>query len=261
MENNEIKNSFRSGNIKGLGFGLLLVAIGVIFLAANAGLITTPLKWVLISWPMLIIVIGVAKIIKRDYFSAATLLIIGLFFLAPKVFRAFPESFPGMDGSFTHTYWPLLLIAAGIMLVLSKLFGKQWGFNTVDNTHYCKSGSYKSGGYTGPVGSFEKNAIFGGGEHIVLEPEFKGGEINAIFGGLTLDLRHTNLPEGTSRLELNAVFGGVTVVVPNDWFVETSIDAIFGGFEDKRLAKLPLNTERRLVITGTCVFGGGELRN
>ena len=115
-----MKNSFRSGRTKGLGFGLLLVAVGVVLLGANAGLIASPLKWVLISWPMLLIVIGAAKIFKREYFTATILFIIGAFFLIPKIFRAFPESFPGMDGSFTHTYWPLLLIAAGILMVLSK---------------------------------------------------------------------------------------------------------------------------------------------
>jgi len=266
MENNEMKNSFRSGRTKGLGFGLLLVAVGIVFLAVNAGLIASPLKWVLISWPMLLIVIGGAKIFKREYFTAATLLIIGSFFLVSKIIRAYPESFPGMDGSFTHTYWPLLLIAAGILMVLNKLFGKQWGFQNSDNKNcYRKAGNaegYINDYYKGRTGSFEKNAVFGGGEHIVLEPDFKGGEINAVFGGLTLDLRHTNLAEGTSRLEVNAVFGGVTVIIPNDWFVETNIDAVFGGFEDKRQIKVTnYNSERKLLITGACVFGGGELRN
>jgi predicted membrane protein len=215
---------------------------------------------------MLLIVIGAAKIFKREYFTATILFIIGAFFLIPKIFRAFPESFPGMDGSFTHTYWPLLLIAAGILMVLSKLFGNQWGFQDSDKKKYYKNAGntdgYVNDYYKSRTGSFEKNAVFGGGEHIVLEPDFKGGEINAVFGGLTLDLRHTNLAEGTSRLEVNAVFGGVTVIIPNDWFVETNIDAVFGGFEDKRQIKVTnYNSERKLVITGACVFGGGELRN
>lgn len=264
MENNEIKNSFRNGRTKGLGFGMVLMLVGVILLGANAGLIPSTLKWVLISWPMLLIVIAGAKYFKREFFTATILLIIGVFFLIPKIIRAYPESFPGMDGSFTHTYWPLLLIAAGILIVLSKLFGNQWGFNDEHHRHFHRKAAqeyYKNGSYNGPVGSFSKNSVFGGGEHIVLEPDFKGGEINAVFGGLTLDLRHTNLSEGISRLEVNAVFGGVTIIVPNDWFVETHMDAVFGGFEDKRMIKEPLSGERKLVITGACVFGGGELRN
>jgi predicted membrane protein len=110
-------------------------------------------------------------------------------------------------------------------------------------------------------GSFTKNSIFGGGEHIVLEPDFNGGEINAIFGDLTLDLRHTNLSEGISRLEVNAVFGGISIFVPNEWYVEMNTDAVFGGVEDKRMKKQPLNTERKLLITGACVFGGIDLSN
>jgi len=266
MENNEMKNSFRSGRTKGIGFRLILVAVGIVFLIANAGIIDQSLQWVIISWPMLLIVIAASKFVKRDFYTGSILLIVGSFFLFPKIINAYPESFPGMDGSFTHTYWPLLLIAGGILMVLSKLFGNQWGYQDSNKKKYYKNAGntdgYVNDYYKGRTGSFEKNAVFGGGEHIVLEPDFKGGEINAVFGGLTLDLRHTNLAEGTSRLEVNAVFGGVTVIVPSDWMVETNIDAVFGGFEDKRQIKvMTYSSERKLLITGACVFGGGELRN
>lgn len=253
---NEIKNSFRSGQSKGLGFGILLMVIGVLFLGFNFGLIDSPLKRVIFSWPMILLVIGVGKTIKRDFFTAAILFIIGGFFLMPRIIHAYPQNFPGMDGSFTHIYWPLLLIAGGIFMILKRLYGKPCDHKGVYGKHYQRQTSY-----TSPTGTFSKNSIFGGGEHIVLEPDFKGGDINAVFGGLTLDLRHTTLAEGVSRLEVNAVFGGITIFVPNDWFVETNIDAVFGGFEDKRIVKQPLNTERKLVITGACVFGGGELSN
>jgi predicted membrane protein len=257
MENTELKNNFRSHGLKGLGFGLILIAIGLVFLGTNAGFISEPLRRVLISWQMLLIVIGVSKLFKREYFSATMLFIIGTFFLLPRIFRAFPETFPGLDGSFTHVYWPLLLIASGILLIMNKLYGKPWGY--YDHKHSKCNNSYKHANYV--PGSFSKNSIFGGGEHIVLEPDFKGGDVNAVFGGITLDLRHTNLVEGTSRLEVNAVFGGVTIMVPNDWFIETNIDTVFGGFEDKRMIKAPLNTDRKLIISGACVFGGGELSN
>jgi len=252
----QIKDSNHTVYGKGLGTGILLMVIGVLFLGFNFGLIDSPLKRVIFSWPMILVVIGVVKTIKRDYFTAAILYVIGFFFLMPKIIHAYPQSFPGMDGNFTHIYWPLLLIVGGIFLIMKRLYGKPWEFSKMEGKHHCSKNAYN-----GPVGSFSKNSIFGGGEHIVLEPDFKGGEINAVFGGLTLDLRHTNLAEGTSRLDVNAVFGGVTIFVPTDWFVETHIDAVFGGFEDKRLVKLPLNTERKLLITGACVFGGGELSN
>jgi len=256
---NELKTDFNPKRSKGLGFGLILVVIGILTLGFNFGWIDSPLKRVLFSWPMILVVIGTAKIIKREYFSAAILYSIGFFFLMPRIISAYPAYFPNFDGGFTHTFWPVLLIISGVLLILSKLYGapKEWAHGHNRNCKSKNADEY----YCKPSGSFEKNAIFGGGEHIVLEPNFTGGEVNAVFGGLTLDLRHTTLAEGVSRLEVNAVFGGVTIIVPRDWFVETQMDAVFGGFEDKRLIKEPINTQRKLLIKGACVFGGGELRD
>ncbi len=66
-----------------------------------------------------------------------------------------------MDGSFTHTYWLLLLIAAGILMVLSKLFGNQWGFQNADRKNYYKNAGnadgYINDYYKGRTGSFEKS--------------------------------------------------------------------------------------------------------
>ena len=147
-------------------------------------------------------------------------------------------------------------------MILSKIFGPKWGFNGFgEKHHHHHHHHYNHEKYAGNPGGFSKNSIFGAGEHIVLEPEFKGGELNAVFGGITLDLRKTNLPEGETRLDVNAVFGGITILVPNNWLVETHLDAVFGGFEDKRFKVDTIDTSRKLVITGACVFGGGELRN
>ena len=95
----------------------------------------------------------------------------------------------------------------------------------------------------------------------MLDPVFKGGELNAVFGGLTLDLRRTNLAEGETHLEVNAVFGGITIFVPSEWLIETHLDTVFGGFQDNRMPKEPLDPTRKLIIVGSCVFGGGEIRN
>lgn len=254
---NDIKQSFRKGHNKGLGFGMFLVVIGIVLLAFNFGYIDSPLKRVIFSWPMILIVIGVAKFYKRQFVTSVILFMIGIFFLMPRIIYAYPDLFPGLDGSFTHTFWPLLLIAAGIIMVINKLTDSKWNQATWEGKrdHNCKTH------YTHPEGSFSKHSIFGGGEHIVLEPEFKGGELNAVFGGMTLNLRHTNLPEGNTRLDVNAVFGGITIIVPEEWMVETHIDSVFGGFEDKRLVKIPQENGRKLIITGACIFGGGEIRN
>lgn len=262
---NEVKNSFRPGHTRGLGFGLVLMLIGVVFLGFNFGLIPWALKSVIISWPMLLIVIGVGHYLKKRFFSGTILVLIGGFFIIPRFIEAYPAYFPGIDGGFTHIYWPLLLIAAGVLIITGRIYGPKWGFEEWHNSehrhHYHQHRRYNETSWVGNGDSFSKSSVFANVEHIVLDPEFKGGEINAVFGGISLDLRRTTLPEGETRLDINAVFGGVTIFVPNDWFVETHLDAVFGGFQDTRIIKDSLDPARKLIITGSCVFGGGEIRN
>lgn len=259
---NEVKNSYRSGYTKGLGFGLVLMLIGIVFLGANFGFIPENVKSIIISWQMLLIVIGAANLFRRKLISGVVLIFVGGFFILPKVF-------PFLNNNFEQNFWPLILIAAGIVILLQRVLGPHYfseRWNSEWNHHHYREHRrrYRDEKYTNwnsSTSGFSKNSVFGSGEHIVLDPEFKGGDLNAVFGGIMLDLRRTNLPVGDTILEVNAVFGGVTIYVPNDWFVETHLDAVFGGFQDNRMPKEPLDTTKKLIITGSCVFGGGELRN
>ncbi|MDR3651868.1 MAG: DUF5668 domain-containing protein [Paludibacter sp.] len=270
MENEE-KSSYRSSYPKGLGLGLVLMFIGIVYLGSNFGLIPFPLKDIIISWQMLLIFIGVVNLFRRRLISGVVLIFVGSFFILPKVF-------PFLDHNFQQNFWPLILIAVGVVIILQRVihpkyfndfWNSEWQHHHYHRNHhyrnhrYSKWESNKSEDYSkwANAGGFSKNSVFGSGEHIVLDPEFKGGELNAVFGGITLDLRRTNLPVGETVLEVNAVFGGITIYVPVDWFVETHLDAVFGGFQDNRMPKEPLDTTKKLIITGSCVFGGGELRN
>jgi len=245
-----------------MGFGLVLLLIGVLFLGYNFGIISYNVKEVIFSWPMLLILIGALNLFRRHLISGVVLILVGGFFLIPKVV-------PGLDGQFIHVYWPLLLIGAGLVILLQRIVNPRWGFESWTRDwhkydhhhHYSHHSDYSKWSGNTSTGGFSKNSVFASGDHIVLDPEFKGGELNAVFGGITLDLRRTNLPEGETLLDVNAVFGGITIFLPSDWYVETHLDAVFGGFQDNRLPKEPLDTSRKLIITGSCVFGGGELRN
>lgn len=252
----DFRNSFHGGYAKGLGFGLILILIGVVFLLFNFNLLPYHLKWVIISWPSLLIVIGFFNLFKRQFVSSAILFLVGTFFLIPRIISAFPEVFPNGIDNFTRNFWPLLLVIAGGLIIAGKLFPNRFGncSNTYNSTRRYNKTHHRTEG-------FSKNSVFGSGEHIVLEPVFEGGELNAVFGSVTIDLRKTTLKEGNTHLEVNAVFGSVTIFVPRNWLIETNIDAVFGGFEDQRRQDETMDMSRKLVITGACVFGGSELRN
>lgn len=240
-----------SKNIRGVLLGLLLVMAGLLFLSFNFGWIDPALKSVFFSWPVIFIVFAIIGFSKRNYVISFFWLILGVFFLLPRIATVYPNSLPGVDGDFAYNYWPLLLILLGVGLIMKIGLAKQKNnerelFSIADDEDQSH-------------GRIEKRVVFGGSESIFLEPVFYGGEISATFGGVVLDLRRTQLPEGVTRLNIDATFGGVELHIPGDWSVETKLDEVFGGVEDKRLVSAP-DHSRKLIIQGSLIFGGCEIR-
>src|SRR5690554_4799785 len=85
MKTNTCASTNFSGRLKGILFGLLLVIAGLLFLSFNFGWIDPALKPVLFSWPMLLIVAGILQFSKRDLLMPIVLLIVGVFFLLPRI--------------------------------------------------------------------------------------------------------------------------------------------------------------------------------
>jgi predicted membrane protein len=107
------------------------------------------------------------------------------------------------------------------------------------------------------------NVVFGSGNHIILDPVFEGGEVNTVFGEVTLDLRKTALPEGKNvSLEINVVFGYATILVPETWNVKVHATPVAGSFIDKRdVSGCTADISSCLDIHVQSVFSGGELSN
>jgi hypothetical protein len=88
---------------------------------------------------------------------------------------------------------------------------------------------------------------------------FRGGSIETMFGGGTIDLRGATLHPDGAHLRTTTVFGGGQILVPNSWVVEASIVGI-GGVGDVRgsAAATPESdpTAPRLVVDGIVAFGG-----
>jgi predicted membrane protein len=57
------------------------------------------------------------------------------------------------------------------------------------------------------------------------------------------------------------VFGGTKIIVPANWTVHSEMVAIFGGIEDKRPPQLNVAAEKVLVIVGTSLFGGIDIKS
>ena len=80
-------------------------------------------------------------------------------------------------------------------------------------------------------------------------------------GGTEVNLSQADI-QGTITLDTTNIFGGTKLIVPASWEVKSEATAIFGGIEDKRdLHAIKPDPAKVLIIDGTCIFGGIEIRN
>jgi hypothetical protein len=94
----------------------------------------------------------------------------------------------------------------------------------------------------------------------VRSQEFRQGRVNAVFAGVTIDLREAKLgPEGAT-LDVQSALSGIDILVPPGWSVICDIDAVFGGIADHRLVARSAEPRPRLRLTGTLVAGGLSVR-
>lgn len=247
-------------------FAVLLIIVGFVFLGLNLGFIPQPYKAFLFSWPMLVLFLGVTSLFKCRLWSGAILSTVGAFFLLPRILIIYPDFLPLRVDGFEHTYWPILLITAGVISLVYMLLPHSLRCSRV-NRRCCSSRRRMNdigGGTTEEYteGYFNKQSVFSSGKYIVLDPLFKGGEINTVFGETILDLRKTNLADGNTVLNLNTVLGSVIIYVPVHWAVDIKIESVMYTFKDGRIdSEQQFDTTKRLLIEGAGVLGSGELRN
>jgi predicted membrane protein len=128
---------------------------------------------------------------------------------------------------------------------------EQWHHNYYEKKKHMSSEDY-----------LDVNAVFGSAQRNIISKNFKGGEVNSVFGGIEINLSQADFEEKVT-LEMNQVFGGAKLIVPSHWEIRSQINAVFGGIEDKRQS--PPNpgsgSNKVLVLNGSCVFGGIEIRS
>jgi predicted membrane protein len=245
MEPNEVKDP-RHRSFRKSAFAVVIIVAGCLLLLFNIGFISSDLKDIFFSWQMLLIVIGIISLLSSDNHTPGYVLIsIGAIFLLPEIFH--------FTFSVSHLIIPAILIAIGIILLLKRIpsrTGHQYFPGNQDIPQPLENGYVH-----------EEN-FFSGSKQRFDQEVFRGGHISCVFGGSELDLTRTTLAEGNNALDNTTIFGGVTLIVPSDWKIILRTTSIFGGFTDKRMhIKESGDTSRVLVIKGSTIFGGGEIKS
>jgi predicted membrane protein len=222
--------------------GLLVAAFGVLFLLDNLNIIY--LRHVIFFWPLAFIASGLVALCsdgpRSGRVTGIVLVAIGVAMLGNRL---------GYEFISWRTFWPLVMIAMGGLIVYRTLGGGR--VVHINTTPYTKDDARSDN-------VVDITAILGGFERRVSTPDFRGGEITAIMGGCALDLREATLAT-EAVINVFAVWGGITIKVPPDWTVILHGTPVMGGFTEKTAR--PPDNSKRLVVTGYAIMGGVEVRN
>ena len=238
----------RNARPPGMATGIVLIALGTLFLLGHMGILDTGRLWKF--WPLIIVVVGLVKFFhERSQLAGAITVVIGVLLQLSQL--GYVQWSWGM-------VWPVILIAAGIAMIWSRFEMPQIPrpTGTVGAASVTGDGSYET---------LNEHAMFGGIQRRMHTNSFRGGNIVAVFGGVEVDFRSADIAGEEALVYVEAIFGGIELKVPERWKVVFQGQSIFGGYSDETRPPLAdaLGTAPRktLLLRGKAVFGGIQVKN
>ncbi len=183
-------------------------------------------------WPLVFVIIGLVSLSNnpRSPFFGLFFFVLGVLLIIGNIY-----------GFSIWQFWPVVFILIGLSVLLGR------------NSFIANSATTSTTG-----DKVNENVVFWGSSKKVTSKNFEGGIVNAVFGGIDLDLTHASISKENVRLEANAIFGGIDIKVPSDMSVRLEGVGILGAFEGQNLSNT--SKEKTLVVTGSAIFGGVEVR-
>ena len=217
-------------------FGITIAALGGVLLLRNLEIIkfdSWNVFWGTV-WAAGLVLAGLVTIVSsRKLLTQAW----GLLLMAAGVSIGL-NAYGVIDVSIWKLFWPVVLIAVGLMMVLS--------IGSANRKRVEEPGTNNN----------EKVAIFYGEESRV-KGDYTGGSATAIFGGVDLDLRRANIKDG-AVIDIFTFCGGVSISLPDDVIVKNEVRGVLGGSEDKTVSKS--SAKKTIILRGECVLGGLEVK-
>ncbi len=254
-----MSDALRRHNARRLLFGLIVIAVGVLFTLDRMGYVNAGEFWE--YWPVLLIAAGIGRIVQP--FSAhergfgVLLIVAGTWFLL--------SNLDLIHYSFRDV-WPIFLVLLGITMVWRAIAGPAWRGPRQRLKEECAAceGSAPVGGPATSASVMSSTvdgfALLGGVNRKCVSQDFRGGSLTAILGGCELDLRSASISSGQAVVNTFAFLGGVDIKVPQEWTVVVQGTPILGAFDDKTV-RVGGDASKVLVVKGTAFLGGVEVKN
>lgn len=147
---------------------------------------------------------------------------------------------------------PTIFVFIGIKLIFRDLFKRRptnYGGH-IPMGEDQQSHSYRNEG--------EYSAIFASNHINVKDQPFVGTNLNAVFGGIVLDLRDAAI-DNDVEISATAIFGGIDIFVPRGIHVKVNNVPIFGGVSNKA-DKYADPAAPTIYVNSTCMFGGIDIK-
>lgn len=246
---------FVGGSGQGLFIGLFLLALGVVLLLDQQGIVSAH-RFYHLFWPAVLVFFGLENMAAR---TSTGRIFGGLLVIAGVVMVLGDMGYIPIHVGF-QTLWPLLLIGIGLALVIGRSGRRRPSADRV-RTFADRISQMMSGDVS--ESSFNYSAILGGVKQRVLSKIFQGGKLFAFWGGFQIDFTDADIEGDFAVIDAIMFMGGGELRIPSNWVVDIRGVAFMGGYTDETIRRpLPPGTvEKRLIIKGAAIMGGLVIKN
>jgi len=223
--------------------GIILIILGVLFLLDEFDIFYFG-DILRTYWPLLIVLYGLGSLFdktKSKLFSAIVL-VFGVIIQLNKLNY--------LNKGIMSYFLPSVLIIVGLDMIFESEKNKKKIKVDFDTSDFEKN--------TVKENFISHTALFSGLELKVINDDFAGAKLNAIFGGIEIDLTNVKTTKNVIVIEANAVFGGIEINIPKDWNVKIDGTPLFGGYSMNHKRPFVENAPT-VVFKGLALFGGVEI--
>ena len=156
----------------------------------------------------------------RRIFIGLIILAIGAMMMAKALGYDFFDSI--LDADWKKFIIPGIVLLIGLRLV----FGSSSSHGHSTSMKLCEVPEVEEGE------PMNISVTFAGNAYNFRDENFYGAKIDAVFGGVCMDLRGANIKDG-SVLDIHTLFGGVELKIPQNISLQVDSSCILGGVDNK----------------------------
>jgi predicted membrane protein len=125
-------------------------------------------------------------------------------------------------GDLVRTFWPLILIAIGIKILMDRRKGPpSINASPVSTSSLVTENNYKAE-------RISKNNVFGDVFLNIKSDKFSGGSVNNVFGDIRIDFSEAKPGTDAIKIFTSGVFGDITVITPAGIPLHVNANAVAG---------------------------------